>query len=319
MEEKDKVEISRMERLTAIARLYYEQDMTQNEIAKRYGVSRPLISRMLKNAKEAGIVKVEICPPYDERQRTMERAMDVFGLRGGAAAEGKGNDNEINDAVCMAALSLLRELKRKNIGIGWGHIIGNLVTYMEKRPPESGLVYRVCPLIGNSGVGNRNYHSNELVRVFAQQCQAAPEYFYAPFLVTSEQEREVIRGLESCQSIEKAWENLDAALVNIGNYPSVPDFASEARYGDALRKGKAVGKILNYYLDGNGKIFQSDKDYAMQIPLDTLAKVPCVIGICSANTGARALAGALKTGLIHYLAAPEPVLKEALDLAEKMK
>lgn len=307
------VDKNKLQKLTDIARLYYEQDMTQSEIAKRYGVSRPLISRMLKEAKDAGIVKIEICPPFPEGRHIMELACEIFGLRGGIAVPARGNDNLINDAVSLAAVGYMEKLKQSSCGIGWGHIIGNLVSLMEKSEPVEGLVYKVCPLIGNSGVGNRNYHSNELVRIFAQQCHAAPEYFYAPFIVTSEQEREIFEELESYRVIEKLWAGLDMALVNIGNYPSVPDFASEARYGDMLRREKAVGKILNYYLDVNGRVFHSDMDYALQIPLEALGNVKQVVGICSANTSSKALVGALRTGLLHHVIAPMEILRGAVE------
>lgn len=306
---------NKLQKLTEIAHLYYEQDLTQNEIAKKYGVSRPLISRMLKEAKAAGIVKIEICSPFPEGSYVMEQAVERFHIRGGKAVSNRGNDNLTNDAISEAAIRYLLELKQAGYGIGWGHIIGNLVSLMEKSDPVDGLAARVCPLIGNSGVGNRNYHSNELVRIFALQCHAAPEYFYAPFIVASEQEREIFEELESYRQIEKIWAGLDVALVNIGNYPSVPDFASEARYGDVLRKEKAVGKILNYYLDVDGRIFHSENDYALQIPLEMLGKVKHVVGICSANTSPKALVGALRTGLIHHLVAPEAVLREAVEYA----
>ena len=43
-----------------VARLYYEKDRTQNEIAGIYGISRPMVSKLLKEAKEEGIVKITI-------------------------------------------------------------------------------------------------------------------------------------------------------------------------------------------------------------------------------------------------------------------
>ena len=49
---------SRIERLVDVARLYYEKDRTQNEIAGIYGISRPMVSKLLKEAKEEGIVKM---------------------------------------------------------------------------------------------------------------------------------------------------------------------------------------------------------------------------------------------------------------------
>ena len=78
------------------------------------------------------------------------------------------------------------------------------------------------------------------------------------------------------------------ALVNIGNFPSVPDFASEARYGDLLIRQKAVGRILNYFMDSQGHIIRSDTDYAIQIPLELLTRTRHVVGICSANTSPKA-------------------------------
>ena len=50
----------RIERMVTVARMYYEQDMTQNEIAKVLGISRPLVSILLSEAKACGIVTFQI-------------------------------------------------------------------------------------------------------------------------------------------------------------------------------------------------------------------------------------------------------------------
>ena len=46
--------------LGKIARLYYEDGQTQAQIAERFGISRPIVSRKLAEAREAGIVKIFI-------------------------------------------------------------------------------------------------------------------------------------------------------------------------------------------------------------------------------------------------------------------
>ena len=50
----------KIERMVNVARLYYEQNMTQNEIAKELGISRPLVSILLTEAKACGIVTISI-------------------------------------------------------------------------------------------------------------------------------------------------------------------------------------------------------------------------------------------------------------------
>ena len=44
-------EEQKIERMIAVARMYYEEDMNQNQIAKKLGISRPLVSVLLKEAK----------------------------------------------------------------------------------------------------------------------------------------------------------------------------------------------------------------------------------------------------------------------------
>ena len=105
---------------------------------------------------------------------------------------------------------------------------------------------------------------------------------------------------------------MDTALVNIGNYPSSPDFASLVRYGSLLQQERTCGRLLVYYFNEAGKVIQSEQDFAIQIPLDILRRCPRIIGVCSANTSARALRGALKTGLFSHIVARAELAKELL-------
>ena len=301
-----------------VARLYYEKDRTQNEIAGIYGISRPMVSKLLKEAKEEGIVKITIAAPGEaegpgQGNPWLDRLQECFGIQGGAVVENGPNDLATNNAVANAALKLLAGLKQDRLGIGWGHIIGDLTARIERNQGPVRIGGHICPLIGNGGVGLKNYHSNELVRVIAEHSEAEPEFIYTPACALSEQELKLTMALENYHKIYQAWERLDVALVNIGNFPSVPDFASEARYGDLLIRQKAVGRILNYFMDSQGHIIRSDTDYAIPIPLELLTRTRHVVGICSANTSPKAFRAALKTGYLKHFIAPEHVVREALE------
>ena len=50
---------------------------------------------------------------------------------------------------------------------------------------------------------------------------------------------------------------MDTALVNIGDYPSSPDFASLVRYGSLLQQQHACGRLLVYYFNEAGTVIQS--------------------------------------------------------------
>ena len=63
----------KIERMVNVARLYYEQNMTQNEIAKELGISRPLVSILLTEARACGIVTITINQGEDVRAIAADR------------------------------------------------------------------------------------------------------------------------------------------------------------------------------------------------------------------------------------------------------
>lgn len=303
----------RIERLAQVARLYYEQDQTQNEIAGRLGVSRPLVSRMLREARELGIVEIRIHSPDAGEGPLLTQAKNLYNLRGGLLLPDAPDNARTNHDLAEGALRYLRDFGAEHLGIGWGHLIGGLVDVLEGRVPVRGLAGHICPMVGNSGISIRNYHSNENVRIIAQQCMAQPHYLYTPAFAETRQELELLEQTEHYRVVYREWEGLDVALVNIGNYPSTPDFASVARYGNLLAERRAVGRLLAYYYDAKGEIIQSESDYAIQIPISLLARCKNVVGICSANVNRQALSGALATGLFTHLIAREQLVREVLE------
>lgn len=53
--------------LAKVASLYYEQDLTQAEIAKRLNISRPQVSRLLAEGRQEGVVKITIHYPLKHK------------------------------------------------------------------------------------------------------------------------------------------------------------------------------------------------------------------------------------------------------------
>lgn len=142
---------------------------------------------------------------------------------------------------------------------------------------------------------------------------ADPHFIHLPALPESVEEKQLLCSTELYRQIRTQWERMDTALVNIGNYPSSPDFASLVRYGDLLQQAHTCGRLLIYYFNLEGQVIQSEQDFAIQIPLDILRRCPNIIGVCSANTSVRALKGALNTGLLTHLVAREELVRSLFD------
>lgn len=306
----------KIQKLVEVAQMYYEQDLTQSEISEKLGISRPLVSRMLKEAKDLGVVLIQVRSTLDDGSNTiLNQLRNSYNLRGGVIVPDSSTENATNQMIAARILDFILNFSppTANIGIGWGYIIGMFTKFAETAEIEHKLDATVFPLIGNSSVSNRDYHSNEIVRVFAEKTGATPIYIHAPAFLETEQEKQLFEESDSFKKVEAAWNEMDTAIINIGNYPSVPDYATATRFGDLLTTRKAAGRLLCYYFELNGAIIQSDTDYTIQIPSSKLARCRNVVAVCSAALQPKALAGALRTGLITHVIAAESVARKALE------
>ncbi|WP_308526869.1 sugar-binding domain-containing protein [uncultured Oscillibacter sp.] len=308
-----KISQEKQKKLAYVARRYYLENQRQSDIARELGVSRPMVSRMLAEARELGVVEITVHDPETRIATLLERLRLSTSIRGGVLVEDGADEDATNQLLSQGAVELLRQLDTRRLGVGWGYLIGQLVTWLEKHPQPDSTVTDICPLVGNANIPARNYQSNENVRLMAQQLGAAPHFLYLPALPEGVEEKQLLCSTEVYRQIHQQWEQLDTALVNIGNYPSSPDFASLVRYGSLLQQYRACGRMLVYYFNEEGTVIQSDQDFAIQVPLDTLRQCPRIIGVCSANTGAKALLGALRSGVFTHLVARSELVRSLLD------
>jgi len=69
--------------IVKIAQLYYEQDMTQAQIARELGIYRTTISRLLKRGREQGIVTIAINYDYNENLWLEQQLTEIWPERSG--------------------------------------------------------------------------------------------------------------------------------------------------------------------------------------------------------------------------------------------
>ena len=55
--------IDELRLMTRVARMYYEQDMRQSEIAQELALSQATVSRLLKRAHQEKIVRISVSVP----------------------------------------------------------------------------------------------------------------------------------------------------------------------------------------------------------------------------------------------------------------
>ncbi|MEG0856926.1 MAG: sugar-binding domain-containing protein [Terrisporobacter sp.] len=298
-----KTKEEKIKRLINICKKYYEENYTQNQIAKEYNISRPMVSKLLTEAKNMGIVKIEIDENFSDNNILDRNIKKTYKVNQVYIVNNTIENEKTDEEIVRKSYEVINSLMNSNdkIGIGWGSMIGKLMDYYDKNAHNNSFLGHVYPLIGGIMASYRNYQTNELVRIFASKNNLNSHYIYAPAIVENEKEKNIYMYSQMFKDINKGWENLDLAIINISNFPSSPDVATSVRFGNKLIKEKACGHFISHFYNDKGNIIKPEFDYVINININQLKKCKRVLAICSSKVSPKSIIGALNTGLITDL------------------
>lgn len=302
-----------LHRIVTAAKMYYEEEMTQQAIANELNISRPLVSGLLARARELSIVNIEIKDPFSKDEHLLNQLRDKYPKVSGSVVPHL-NDAELNETVfvnCTYQEIVNHVAEANHIGVGWGNPVKNVIDMI----PE-GLMTRkdavVCPLVGNMSTSSSGYHVNELARRFAEKLQGQALFLNAPAFPLTLEERDLFMNTRDFGLVKAEYDRLDLAIVYIKSFPTVPDFASAYRLQDKSLRKRVVGEMVSYYFAANGEFIIGDADYAVRIPLECLRKAKKVLAIMPHNLSPVTASGILKTGIITHLVIDEQIARKLI-------
>jgi DNA-binding transcriptional regulator LsrR (DeoR family) len=306
-------------KLVEISRLYYERNLTQAEIAERMNISRPAVSKLLSEARIRGLVKIEIKSPLMSDESLLQELHSTYGLKGGLIVPSGFADEELTIQLLVSQAALYFEKMLADVtkvGLGWGVTMGRLVDEMKNYSAYAHKSGYVCPVIGSAHNDIKWFQTNEIARIFAEKTGFKTRYLHAPAFPGSLKNKELFENTIEYQEISKLWRCLDAVILGVGTYPSVPDQATAARFGNLLRVKKAVGMIVAYYFDRDGNFIESRDDIAIRIPLEDLRRVERLFVIGAGEKKIKSIRGTLKTGLVTHLITDDKTAQSLLQIEE---
>jgi len=310
--------------LVTVAKLYYVEGLSQQEIANRISVSRPTVSNMLKRCKEEGIVEIRIKETNSLLYILQQEMKAAFGLRDVVVVpSGPDESKTIEETGRAASEQLARALRDGlRIGISWGVTTYNTVTSLNVAPKYQGI--EVVQLVGAFGSINPIYDSHELARKLAEKLNGSYSTIQAPGVVSSIEAKELfLKEPGIAAAIEKA-RSADLAILSVS--PDAPEYSSLVRAGfispEESREISArgsVGHSCGIHFDIEGRVMSTPlNDRIVGITVDDLRRVPEVILAACGTVKAEAILGALRSGLFHVLATDEStVLKILADTKQR--
>ncbi|NTW72906.1 MAG: sugar-binding transcriptional regulator [Eubacteriaceae bacterium] len=293
--------------LIKISEFYYNMNMNQQQIADKLNISRVKVSRLLTEAKNKGIVKIEISYPRDNCIQLESRIEEKYGLEEAViiSSNEKSKDLVFSEVTKMAAQFMEEKLDSKDIiGLAWGRTIKQMAGKVQTI--KKGL--EAVQLIGN--IGSSDVSGDVIVRQLSQVLGTKMFLLPAPAIVDNVHIRDAIMSDGNIKNIFDQQKRCTIAFVGIGevNEKSTLVESGYLKMEDLeLLKGmNAEGEICGRFVDGEGNPCNAPIDErVLGISFQDLKNIPMVVAIVTGKEKAKAIKAVLKSKVVNVLITDE--------------
>jgi deoxyribonucleoside regulator len=253
------------------AKRYYDLNMTIGELSVELGLTRWQARRLLNDARESGIVRIEIVPRTARSPDLESRLQRVFGLREAVVVREQMDDDEALalDGVAQAAAQFIASLgPMPLIGVSWGRTMSAVA---RRLPPLWNDGVEVVLLNGAMNIRSPSARTNNTAELFARSANGAATLLPVPAILGRAATRVALEQDPTIASVLALGRRAPAICFGMGAMASdsvlVQSGFITTEEQAALKAKGAVGDILSRFIDGHGQIVDADLD-ARTIGLD---------------------------------------------------
>lgn len=314
------LDLEKLSLLAEVAGMYYEQNLTQSEIAARIYSSRSKVSRLLTRAREKGVVEVKIHYP-GERVYEMENQLKrIFGIEEVQVLYSCGrNYTEIMRGLGILTAEYLDAILKDNmtLGVTWGQTLYHIVEALEPRRKKNLLVTQI---FGAAGTESPVIDTMDLVRKIASVYGGKYRYIHSPLYVPNQVVREsLLLDPYIAETLDLA-RKADIILTGIGSlHPEVSSSLVSRHLSpetiETLRLNGAVGHLCACFYDENGDILDNSLNKGIiGISIAEMTNAGKVIAVAGGETKAKAILGALRKKYANVLITDDTAARRILEL-----
>lgn len=310
-----------------IANMYYFKDMTQAEIAKRLFISRSNVSRLLKAARERGLVEVKIHYSSERCYYLEELISSRFGLRevyiydhGNAAQE------QVFYSLCCHVANYLHSSIRdcSIVGVSRGTVMDGVLNNMPFCEPRREDL-KLVQMHGCESTSESSRSSENLMRKMLNLCGGTAYYLNAPLYLNSpelraqlEREPTIQRTLELISEVELVVTGIGALTDDWRRTSFLAEYLEESTILELIGLN-SVGHIFGQFFDANGRrIDHSINDRFLGVRFEDISAIPCVVAAVYGAERAASILGALRGELVSVLFADRACAERVLELSKSV-
>lgn len=301
---------------------YYKKNRKLADIANTLGISRVTLNKLLQDARDEGIVRIDI---IDRENVTgilelEEEAKERFGLSDIIIVQSTSDTcYDISRAAARMVDSMMFNGIR--ISLSWGMTLEVLVDYLT----GSNFIrdIEVYTLLGAQGSIGMQMQPNTIAQNLLKKYKGTGYVMNAPFMCQTAQAAQTIMKDRTFTSIVEKARGSDLTLVGIGPTPNTAVSQSKMRYDketiEELKNSNVCGDICSNFYDIYGNISKNPLcDRFVKISLEEIKKHKNVVGIANGDHKIASILGALNGKYLDTLITDQQTMVGVIEMADRL-
>ncbi|MGA2530595.1 MAG: sugar-binding transcriptional regulator [Acidimicrobiales bacterium] len=283
------------------ARLHYEYGLTHQEVADVLHVSRVKVTRLLKQARDLGIVQIRVLPDVSPYAGLEMELANRFNLDEAIVVPTMADDLDQRRALAVAAARYLQRVLHHGmtVAIGLSRTVALIPQYVvDPRPANATFVSLVGGMRRYAIAANPYEGAERLAQLFG----GTAEHLLAPAIAGSPAIAEAFfADPGTVRTLERAA-SADLALLGIAATDDHTTLVDEDELTSdeisSLIESGAVGDTAARFFDANGASVTHEIDSRIiGLTLTQIRQIPLRIVVAGGISKTEALRGALRGGL----------------------
>ncbi len=305
---------------TRAAWLYFVAGLTQAQIGKKLGINRTRINRLLAQARDQGLVQINITGRLAECVALEEKLKHCYGLSEATVVPTPPDQSLIPQVIATAAGAALAErlMDGMSVGIGWGRTLRLSIQSVPRRSYRNLSVVSLLGGLTRGSAMNPHETASHLADLIDAQCY----YIAAPALTDTEATRDVLMAQPMLREVFDKGEKVDLAFLSVGELTQT---STMARVGlvsradvDGLLAAGAVGDICAHWIDSQGRLVDHPlNSRVVALSPEKLRYISCVVIASGGKAKTPVLRGVLKGRMCNVLITDEQTAKAVLALEQR--
>lgn len=285
------------------ARLHFEFGLTHEETAEQLGLSRIKVTRLLKQAREDGIVQITVIGGVGVYGDVEDRLRQATTLREVIVVPSAPSAEELRRRLALAVAHYLQRVLRDGMVVA----VGMSRTIALVAPNLAGTPSVHARFVSSSGAPpDKGGSPFESTQALATAMGSEAVHVHAPVVVSSARTAVQLKRDRSIAGALEQAADADLALVGVGGARDRlvlvgGDYYTETELENVRQLG-AVGDIGGRFFDRNGMAVHSPVDERMiGLTLDQFVKIPNCVVAAGGEDKVEAIAAVLRGDLASVL------------------